>query len=92
MRGRAARVSATARDRAAALLPREARVVERVAESRDIFTLRLRLADPALHEGYDFQPGQFSFHLERIVTIINADNLDIDGLERQVTAHLSQIQ
>jgi NAD(P)H-flavin reductase len=41
-------------------LPVEARVVERVQESRDIFTLRLRLSDKRLHEAYAFVPGQFN--------------------------------
>ncbi|MCP5153038.1 MAG: FAD/NAD(P)-binding protein [Ectothiorhodospiraceae bacterium] len=41
-------------------LPCEAAVVERLDETRDIFTLRLRLTDPRRHAGYDFAPGQFN--------------------------------
>ncbi len=41
-------------------LPMEAEVVERVPESASIFTLRLRLTDPALHAAYRFTPGQFN--------------------------------
>ena len=40
--------------------PHFARIVERVQESDDIFTLRLRFNDPALQESYRFQPGQFN--------------------------------
>jgi len=38
----------------------EAEVVERVQESPTIFTLRLRLTDPAQHAAYRFVPGQFN--------------------------------
>ena len=41
-------------------VPAEAEVVERVQESPDIVTLRLRLCDPALHQGFEFAPGQFN--------------------------------
>ncbi|MCW8918546.1 MAG: FAD/NAD(P)-binding protein [Gammaproteobacteria bacterium] len=41
-------------------LPHEAEVVERIEESPTIFTLRLRLADPAVHAAYRFAPGQFN--------------------------------
>ena len=41
-------------------LPCEAEVVERRDESRDIFTLRLRLTDAAAHAAFDFAPGQFN--------------------------------
>ena len=42
------------------LLPQEAEIVERVQETRSIVTLRLRFTDPAVHEAYAFQPGQFN--------------------------------
>jgi NAD(P)H-flavin reductase len=51
-------VSAAAR--APDWLPQHARVVERVEESRDIFTLRLALVDEGAHASYDFAPGQFN--------------------------------
>src|SRR5579859_84715 len=41
-------------------LPREARIMERVEETPDIFTLRLRLTDTAAHGAYRFAPGQFN--------------------------------
>ncbi len=41
-------------------LPEEARIAERIDESRDIFTLKLQLSDPARHAAYDFEPGQFN--------------------------------
>jgi len=41
-------------------LPMAAEVVERVQESPTIFTLRLRLSDPAQHAEYRFTPGQFN--------------------------------
>jgi len=41
-------------------MPHEAEVVERVQESPQVFTLRLRLAGAGVHERYAFQPGQFN--------------------------------
>ncbi|HJV88570.1 MAG TPA: FAD/NAD(P)-binding protein [Noviherbaspirillum sp.] len=41
-------------------LPAEAEVVERVQESPTIFTLNLRLCDPAVRSAYSFAPGQFN--------------------------------
>lgn len=41
-------------------LPQEAEVVERLQESPTIFTLRLRLTDPAARAAYHFAPGQFN--------------------------------
>lgn len=41
-------------------LPGEAEIIERVQESKTIFTLRLRLCDPATREAYRFAPGQFN--------------------------------
>lgn len=41
-------------------LPHEAEIVERVPESRTIFTLRLRFTDPQRHTAYRFAPGQFN--------------------------------
>ncbi|HHM05682.1 MAG TPA: Ni/Fe hydrogenase subunit gamma [Gammaproteobacteria bacterium] len=40
--------------------PHEAEIIERVAESPDIFTLRLRFTDPAVQRHYHFRPGQFN--------------------------------
>jgi sulfhydrogenase subunit gamma (sulfur reductase) len=41
-------------------LPHEAEVIERIEETPNIFTLRLKFTDPQLHERYTFQPGQFN--------------------------------
>lgn len=41
-------------------LPMAAEVVERTEEARDLFTLRLRLTDPAERDAYGFDPGQFN--------------------------------
>lgn len=41
-------------------LPWEVEVVERLEETPDIFTLRLRFTDPAVHANYRFEPGQFN--------------------------------
>ena len=41
-------------------LPLEAEVTERIQESPNIFTLRLRLTDPAARARYRFRPGQFN--------------------------------
>lgn len=46
--------------RVADVLPHVARVVERIDETRDIFTLRLELCDAGAHAAYDFAPGQFN--------------------------------
>ena len=40
--------------------PQTAVVTERVHESANVFTLKLRLADPAAHAAYRFAPGQFN--------------------------------
>lgn len=41
-------------------LPQEAEIVERIQESKTIFTLRLRLTDAAARSAYHFAPGQFN--------------------------------
>ncbi|WP_020653152.1 FAD/NAD(P)-binding protein [Massilia niastensis] len=41
-------------------LPAEADIVERIQESPSVFTLRLRLSDPAARGAYCFAPGQFN--------------------------------
>lgn len=40
--------------------PYEAEIVERIDESDDIFTLRLKFCDSQAHQQYSFQPGQFN--------------------------------
>ncbi len=41
-------------------LPRPARVVERIQEARDIFTLRLQYTDTVAQRDFEFAPGQFN--------------------------------
>jgi len=41
-------------------VPLEAEIIERVQESRTIFTLRLRLTNEAARRAYRFAPGQFN--------------------------------
>ncbi len=41
-------------------LPSEAVIVDRIAESPGIFTLRLELTNPEEHGAFDFTPGQFN--------------------------------
>lgn len=41
-------------------LPQEAEVVERIQQTKTVFTLRLRFTDPAVAAAYRFQPGQFN--------------------------------
>ncbi len=41
-------------------LPDEARIVERIEESPDLFTLRLRFTDPGRQAAFSFEPGQFN--------------------------------
>ncbi len=38
----------------------EAQIVERIQETPNIFTLRLRFTDPQVHAAYSFEPGQFN--------------------------------
>ncbi len=38
----------------------EAEIVDRIQESRDIFTLRLNFTDPTVQNTYRFRPGQFN--------------------------------
>lgn len=41
-------------------LPYQAEVLERIQESRNLFTLRLRFIDPEIQSSYRFEPGQFN--------------------------------
>jgi sulfhydrogenase subunit gamma (sulfur reductase) len=40
--------------------PHEAEIVERIQESPNLFTLRLRFTDPQTQQAYQFEPGQFN--------------------------------
>jgi len=71
-----------------ALLPKVAEVVRRTQESPSIFTLSLRLADPARHAAYRFQPGQFNmlylYGVGEIPISIVSDPEDGDLLEHTI--------
>lgn len=41
-------------------LPHTAQIIERVQETPDIFTLRLRFSDPHVQQAFRFAPGQFN--------------------------------
>jgi sulfhydrogenase subunit gamma (sulfur reductase) len=41
-------------------LPFEAEILERVQESRNMYTLRLRFTDPEVQARFSFEPGQFN--------------------------------
>lgn len=43
-----------------AYLPLEAEIIERIEESPNLFTLRLKLTDAAAQQAYGFEPGQFN--------------------------------
>jgi len=40
--------------------PHEAIILERIQESPDLFTLRLKFTDPEIQQAYQFEPGQFN--------------------------------
>ncbi len=40
--------------------PHEAIIIERIQESANLFTLRLKFTDQALQDAYEFEPGQFN--------------------------------
>ena len=41
-------------------LPHEAKIIERIQEGPDIFTIRLQFSDPEVEKNYSFEPGQFN--------------------------------
>lgn len=43
-----------------AYIPDEAVIEERIQETKDLFTLRLRLTDANLQDAFEFEPGQFN--------------------------------
>lgn len=71
-------------------LPQEAEVVERLQESPTIFTLRLRLTDPAARAAYHFAPGQFNmiylFGVGEVPISIVSDPQDETVLEHTIRA------
>jgi len=71
-------------------VPAEAEVVERVLETPDIFTLRIRIADAGSHDRYAFQPGQFNmlylYGVGEVAISIVSDPLDRHLLDHTVHA------
>jgi len=66
--------------------PAEVEVVERIAEGRDIFTLRLRFTDPAQRTNWRFAPGQFDMlYLPGVGEVPISIASDVD--ERESLAH-----
>ncbi len=41
-------------------LPMQAEIIERIQESPNMYTLRLRFTDPSVQAAYSFEPGQFN--------------------------------
>jgi len=71
-------------------LPKPALVVEKIQETRTVFTLRLVLADNKLHEEYLFAPGQFNmlylFGVGEIPISIVSDPNDPSLLDHTIRA------
>lgn len=69
-------------------LPRQAEIVRRTQESPSIFSLGLRLCDPAQHAAYRFEPGQFNmlylFGVGEIPISIVSDPVDDDELTHTI--------
>ncbi|HWQ94804.1 MAG TPA: FAD/NAD(P)-binding protein [Gammaproteobacteria bacterium] len=71
-------------------LPQLAAVVERVDETRDVFTLRLRLHDAQARAAYRFQPGQFNmlylWGVGEVAISIVSDPDDLDLIDHTIRA------
>ena len=71
-------------------LPLEALVEQRRDEASGVFTLRLRLEDPASRAGFRFQPGQFNmlylYGVGEVPISISSDPEDRDHLEHTIRA------
>jgi len=71
-------------------LPQPAEIVERVEETADIFTLRLRLADADAHAAYQYLPGQFNmlylYGVGEVPISIVSDPVDDTLLDHTVRA------
>ncbi|MGE0387320.1 MAG: FAD/NAD(P)-binding protein [Gammaproteobacteria bacterium] len=71
-------------------LPAPAEIVDRVRESDTIFTLRLRLTDPAQRGAYRFAPGQFNMVYMHGVGEIPISIVS-DPLEEEILDHTIRI-
>lgn len=71
-------------------LPAIAEVVERIEESHEIVTLRLRLRDPQAHSTYRFEPGQFNmlylFGVGEVPISISSDPDQTDTIDHTIRA------
>lgn len=71
-------------------LPRQARVMQRIQESTDIFTLRLQYPDAVAGEAFAFAPGQFNmlylFGVGEVPISIVSDPLDETYFDHTIRA------
>lgn len=71
-------------------LPREVEVIERIQESPDTFTLRLRFTDPSQHASYRYAPGQFNmlylYGVGEVPISIVSDIEDVHMLDHTIRA------
>ncbi len=71
-------------------VPMEAEILERVQESPSLFTLRLRLTDPARQADYSFEPGQFNMlylhGVGEIAISIVSDPREADSIDHTIRA------
>lgn len=71
-------------------LPHEAEIVERIRDSDDIFTLRLRLTDPVKRQQFRFKPGQFNmlylFGVGEVAVSIASDPQDPQTIGHTIRA------
>ena len=71
-------------------LPMEARILERIEEAPNLFTLRLQFTDPEAQAAYRFDPGQFNMlHLHGVGEIpisIVSDPKDEHVLDHAIRA------
>ncbi len=71
-------------------LPMEAEVIERIQESPNMYSLRLRITDAAVQEAYTFEPGQFNmlylYGVGEIPISIVSDPRDENSIEHTIRA------
>ena len=71
-------------------LPMEAEVIERIQESPDMYSLRLRITDPAVQAAYTFEPGQFNmlylYGVGEIPISIVSDPRDENSIDHTIRA------
>jgi len=71
-------------------LPMEAEVIERIQESPNMYSLRLRMTDPVVQASYTFQPGQFNmlylYGIGEIPISIVSDPRDENSIDHTIRA------